>query len=355
MADFQDHPGAVRRGEELNLATLEPFLTNAFPSSAGPLIVEQFPSGHSNLTYLLRLGAQEMVLRRPPYGSKVKSAHDMGREYRVLSKLHSAYPVAPKVLLYCDDESILGSPFYLMEPIRGIIIRRDPPGSLEFTAETARRLSESFIDNLALLHHLDYAAIGLGDLGKPQGYLSRQVAGWIERYYGSQTHDLPEVGRIAAWLTNHMPANSDAVLIHNDYKYDNVVLDKENITRIVGVLDWEMCTIGDPLTDLGTTLAYWVDPNDPEEMQGIRWGPSTYPGSLTRMQLVERYARVSSRDVSDMTFYLAFARFKIAVIVQQIYCRYHKGVTKDPRFASMPEIVRILLRASLQAAESAAI
>ena len=355
MADLRDHPAAVRRGEELDLARLEPFLRSSFPSVAGPLAVQQFPSGHSNLTYLLRLGAQEMVLRRPPYGSKVKSAHDMGREYRVLSKLHSAYPVAPKVLLYCDDESILGSPFYLMEPIRGIIIRRDPPGSLEFTAETARRLSESFIDNLALLHQLDYAAIGLGDLGKPQGYLSRQVAGWIERYYGSQTHDLPEVGRIAAWLTNHTPANSDAVLIHNDYKYDNVVLDKENITRIVGVLDWEMCTIGDPLTDLGTTLAYWVDPNDPEEMQGIRWGPSTYPGSLTRMQLVERYARVSSRDVSDMTFYLAFARFKIAVIVQQIYCRYHKGVTKDPRFASMPEIVRILLRASLQAAESAAI
>jgi aminoglycoside phosphotransferase (APT) family kinase protein len=355
MADLQDHSGAVRRGEELNLATLKPFLTNAFPSSAGPLVVEQFPSGHSNLTYLLRLGAQEIVLRRPPFGSKVKSAHDMGREYRVLSKLHSAYPVAPKVLLYCDDESILGSPFYLMEPIRGIILRRDPPQSLEFTAETARRLSESFIDNLAQLHQLDYAAIGLGGLGKPQGYLSRQVAGWIERYYGSQTHDLPEVGRIAAWLASHMPATSDAVLIHNDYKYDNVVLDQEDTTRIVGVLDWEMCTIGDPLTDLGTTLAYWVDPNDPEEMQGIRWGPTTHPGSLTRVQLVERYARVSSRDVSNMTFYLAFARFKIAVIVQQIYCRYHQGVTKDPRFASMPETVKILLRASLQAVERAAI
>jgi aminoglycoside phosphotransferase (APT) family kinase protein len=354
MADFQDHPGAVRRGEELNLATLEPFLMNAFPSSAGPLVVEQFPSGHSNLTYLLRLGAREMVLRRPPYGSKVKSAHDMGREYRVLSRLHSAYPVAPKVLLYCNDESILGSPFYLMEPIRGIIIRRDPPESLQFTAETARRLSGSFIDNLALLHRLDYQAIGLGDLGKPQGYLSRQVAGWIQRYYGSQTHDLPEVEQIAGWLTNHMPATSDAVLIHNDYKYDNVVLDQEDTTRIVGVLDWEMCTIGDPLSDLGTTLAYWVEPKDPDELQGIRWGPSTYAGSLTRAQLVERYARASSRDVSNVTFYLTFARFKIAVIVQQIYCRYHQGVTKDLRFASMSDVVKILLRASLHSAQSAA-
>jgi aminoglycoside phosphotransferase (APT) family kinase protein len=355
MDDLQDHPGVVRPGEELDLATLEPFLRNAFPSSAGPLVVEQFPSGHSNLTYLLRLGAREMVLRRPPYGSKVKSAHDMGREYRVLSKLHPAYPAAPKVLLYCDDESILGSPFYLMEPIRGIIIRRDPPENLEFSPEMARRLSESFIDNLALLHRLDYAAIGLGDLGKPQGYLSRQVAGWIERYYGSRTHELPEVERIAAWLTNHMPATSDAVLIHNDYKYDNVVLDPKDTTRIVGVLDWEMSTIGDPLTDLGTTLAYWVDPNDPEELQRIRWGPSTHAGSLTRVQLVERYARASARDVSNMTFYLAFARFKIAVIVQQIYCRYLQGLTKDPRFASLSDVVKILLRASLHSAESGVI
>ena len=207
MADLRDHPRAVRRGEELNLENLEPFLRRSFPSDAGPLVVEQFPSGHSNLTYLLRLGEREMVLRRPPFGSKVKSAHDMGREYRVLSKLHPAYSAAPKVLLYCDDDSVLGSPFYLMERIRGIIIRRDPPAGLEFTAETARRLSESFIDNLALLHGLDYAAIGLGDLGKPQGYLSRQVNGWIERYYGSKTHDLPEVARIAAWLKDHMPAD----------------------------------------------------------------------------------------------------------------------------------------------------
>jgi aminoglycoside phosphotransferase (APT) family kinase protein len=355
MADFRDHPAAVRRGEELDLAKLEPFLRSSFPSGAGPLVVEQFPSGHSNLTYLLRFGEREMVLRRPPYGSKVKTAHDMGREYRVLSKLHSAYPMAPKVLLYCDDESVLGSPFYLMERIRGIIIRRDPPTGLPFAAETARRVSQSFVDNLSRLHGLDYTAIGLDALGKPQGYLARQVNGWIERYYGSQTHDLPQVGRIAAWMKDHMPATSDAALIHNDYKYDNVVLDPEDITRIVGVLDWEMSTIGDPLTDLGTTLAYWVDPQDPDELQKIRWGPSTYAGSLTRAQLVERYAQATARDVSNMAFYLAFARFKIAVIVQQIYCRYHQGLTKDPRFASMPDVVKILLRASLHSAQSATI
>ena len=355
MADFRDYPEAVRTGEELDLAKLEPFLRSSFPTEPGAVAVEQFPSGHSNLTYLLRIGEREIVLRRPPYGSKVKTAHDMGREYRVLSKLHSAYPLAPEVLLYCDDDSLLGAPFYLMQRLRGIIVRRDPPAGLPFLAETARCLGESFVDNLSRLHGLNYNAIGLDSLGKPQGYLARQVTGWIDRYYGSQTHDLPEVGRIAAWLKEHMPAMSEAALIHNDYKYDNVVLDSEDPTRIIGVLDWEMSTIGDPLTDLGTALAYWVDPQDPDELQKIRWGPSTYAGSLTRAQLVERYARVTGRDVSRMPFYLALARFKIAVIVQQIYCRYHRGMTKDARFASMPEVVKILLRASVQSIESPSI
>jgi aminoglycoside phosphotransferase (APT) family kinase protein len=351
MTDLRDHPTAVRAGEELDLARLEPYLLGHFPGSSGPLTAEQFPSGHSNLTYLVRLGGREMVLRRPPFGSKVKTAHDMGREFRVLSKVHPAYPAAPKVLLYCDDASVLGAPFYLMEPIRGVIIRRDPPAGLPFPAGTARRLSESFIDNLARLHALDYARIGLADLGKPQGYLERQVRGWIERYAGSQTHDYPEAERISALLRERMPLTSDATLVHNDYKYDNMVLDPTEITRIVGVLDWEMATIGDPLTDLGTALAYWVDPQDPEDLQKIRWCPSTSAGSLTRAELVERYARATGRDVSGMVFYLAFARFKIAVIVQQIYFRYRQGLTKDPRFASMPEVVEALLRASLRAFE----
>jgi aminoglycoside phosphotransferase (APT) family kinase protein len=355
LKSFLDQPTAVRAGEELPSAVLEPFLLRHFPENAGPLCVEQFPSGHSNLTYLVRLGDREMVLRRPPFGSKVKTAHDMGREYRVLSKLHSAYPEAPNVLLYCDDESILGSPFYLTEPIRGIILRKDPPEGLDFTPEIAQRLSESFIDNLARLHGLDYKAIGLGDLGKPQGYLERQVRGWIDRYRGSQTHDLPEVERISAWLVERMPPMGEATLIHNDYKYDNMVLDPNDITKIIGVLDWEMCTIGDPLSDVGTALAYWVDPQDPEDLQMVRWCPSNYPGSLTRAQLVERYARTTGREVSHMAFYLAFARFKVAVILQQIYYRFHEGLTRDQRFASLPEKIETLLRASLRTAESGAI
>lgn len=355
MADFQDHAASVRAGEELDLAKLDPFLRLHFPGEAGALTVRQFPSGHSNLTYSLHLGGTELVLRRPPFGSKVKSAHDMGREFRVLSKLHAAYAPAPKVLVYCEDDSVLGASFYVMGPVHGIILRRELPAGMHLSAETARELSEAFVDNLAQLHSLDYAAVGLADLGKPQGYLERQVRGWIERYAGSQTHDLPEVERISAWMKANMPAASDATLIHNDYKYDNVVLDPQEITRIIGVLDWEMCTIGDPLTDLGTALAYWVDASDPEELQKIRWGPTNVPGSLTRAGLAERYARTTGRDISNMAFYLAFARFKIAVIVQQIYYRYHQGLTKDERFASMPARIKDILRASLHGAESGAI
>jgi aminoglycoside phosphotransferase (APT) family kinase protein len=355
MADVRDHPTPVRPGEELDLAKLQPFLQEHFPGVGGPLTVEQFPSGHSNLTYLLRFSARKIVLRRPPFGSKVKTAHDMGREYRVLSKLHAAYAPAPKALLYCDDDSILGAPFYLMEPIAGVIIRRDPPVGLPFTADIARRLSESFVDNLARLHGLDYAAVGLSDLGKPQGYLERQVRGWVERYFASKTHDIPEVERIARWMQANIPATAAATLIHNDYKYDNIVLDPADITKIVGVLDWEMCTIGDPLADLGTSLGYWVDPQDPEEMQQIRWCPSTSPGSFTREQIVEKYASETGRDVSRIAFYLVFARFKLAVIVQQIYYRYHQGLTKDERFAGMPFVAKTLLRASWQTAESGAI
>ncbi len=359
MVEICDRAGTVRAGEELDISRLQQFLFEHF-GDTGPVSVEQFPSGHSNLTYLLRMGdgrsgSRELILRRPPFGSKVRSAHDMVREYRVLSKLHTAYPVAPKAVLYCDDLSILSSPFYLMEPIRGMIIRRNPPPGVPFPPETARRLSEAFIDNLARLHQLDYAGVGLADLGKPQGYLERQVKGWIERYHNSKIHDLPEVDRISPWLTERMPVSHDTALIHNDYKYDNIVLDPDDVTKIVGVLDWEMCTLGDPLTDLGTALAYWTDPQDPEDFQDIRSAPTTLPGTLTRRQLIERYAGATGRDPRDMVFYLTFARFKVAVIIQQIYYRYAQGLTQDERFADLPKRIHALLRASWHCAESATI
>jgi aminoglycoside phosphotransferase (APT) family kinase protein len=352
MIDFQDKPTSIRAGEELDLPKLESFLRSHFPGEAVHFRVAQYPSGHSNLTYSIELGDRQMVLRRPPFGSKVKSAHDMGREFHVLSKLHDAYSPAPKVLLYCDDTSLFGAPFYLMEPIHGIILRRDPPGGLGFSPHIARQLCESFVNNLARLHSIDYSAIGLGDLGKPQGYVERQVHGWIERYHGSRTHDLHEVERISAWMQQHLPSSSDASLIHNDYKFDNVILAADDLTKIIGVLDWEMCTLGDPLSDLATTLAYWVEAGDSDDLQKYRWGPTNYPGSLTRHELVEHYARISGRDVSNMVFYVVFARLKVAVIVQQIYYRYHVGLTKDPRFAAMPDVVRTLLHSSWQSAQS---
>jgi aminoglycoside phosphotransferase (APT) family kinase protein len=355
MAGLENQTTAIRPGEELDLAKLEPFLRNRFADESGNLVVRQYPSGHSNLTYSVQLGSREMVLRRPPFGSKVKTAHDMSREFRVLSKLHAHYPPAPQVLLFCDDLSVLGAPFYLMEPIHGVILRSDVPAGLDFSPEVARRVSESFLDNLALLHGLDYNQMGLADLGKPQGYLERQVRGWIERYHGSKTDDIPEVETISHWIQQYMPASSGAALIHNDYKYDNVVLDPGDLSRIVGVLDWEMCTIGDPLADLGSALAYWIDSSDPPEILETRWGPTTYLGSLTRAQLVKRYAEKTGRDISDMAFYLVFARFKIVVIVQQIYYRYRQGLTHDERFATMPQRINLLLRAALRTAETGVI
>jgi aminoglycoside phosphotransferase (APT) family kinase protein len=348
FTDFEDHSSTIRSGEELDIARLEPYLRSHFPDLAGPMVVRQFPSGHSNLTYSVALGAKEMVLRRPPFGSKVKTAHDMGREYNVLSKLHAAYP-APKPLLHCTDESILGAPFYVMEQVHGIILRREVPPGLNIGPPVAKRLSESFIDNLAALHQLDYEALGLGALGKPQGYVERQVKGWIERYYGSKTHELPEVESISRWLKEHIPVPSSASLVHNDYKYDNMVLSSEDITRIVAVLDWEMCTLGDPLTDLGTALAYWVQADDPSDVRPARWGPTSLPGSLSRVQMLERYQARTGREVPNIVFYYVFALFKTAVIIQQIYYRYHHGFTKDERFASMGDVTKALLSVAVRA------
>ena len=347
-----DSSAAVRPGEELDLTRLEPYLRNQFPRESGPLIVEQFPQGHSNLTYLVRLGDRELALRRPPFGSRVKTAHDMGREYRVLSKLHKAYSPAPRPFFYCEDESVLGAPFYAMERVRGVILRKHLPPGLEIQPETARRMSESFIDNLTQLHGLDFEAVGLGDLGKPEGFVARQISGWIKRYGRSRTHQLEGVEEISLWLTEKMPPEAGSALIHNDYKYDNVVLDAGDLTRIIGVLDWEMCTLGDPLMDLGTALNYWVNADDPDELQQIRFGLTTLPGTLSRSQLAERYAEKSGQDISDLAYYYAFGLFKTAVICQQIYYRYHHGLTRDERFPAFLDATRVLMRAAVRVAQT---
>jgi aminoglycoside phosphotransferase (APT) family kinase protein len=353
MSHNLDTAGPVRPGEELPVASLEAYLGKCLPEASGPLTVEQFPSGYSNLTYLLRRGDREFVLRRPPFGNQVKSAHDMGREYRVLSKLSAVFPPAPRPYCYCDDDTVLGAPFYVMERRRGVVLRHaDNPG-VALDPPTARGLSEALIDNLAILHALDYRAAGLADLGKPDGYVARQVTGWITRYTNSQTDPLPEMDRVAQWLTDHKPTESDAALIHNDYKYDNVVLDPENLTRVVAVLDWEMATIGDPLMDLGTTLGYWVEAGDPQPMHANAVGPTALPGSLTRRELVARYADKTGRDVSGILFHYCFGVYKIAVIIQQIYARYVRGHTRDARFARLNERVAALGQTAILAAETA--
>jgi len=351
LNEFLDQPTAVRPCEELDVERLQTYLAAHLPEASGPLTVRQFPSGHSNLTYCLQCGRRQWILRRPPFGSKVKGAHDMGREYRILSKLHVVYPPAPEPLWFCDDPSVTGDRFYLMRRIEGIILRKDPPAGLEIDAATARRLSQSLVDNLAVLHGLDYEAAGLGELGKPAGYVTRQVNGWIKRYAGSRTHDIPEVDRVSAWLVERMPGESGAALVHNDYKYDNLVLDAGDVTRIVGLLDWEMSTLGDPLMDLATALAYWVEADDPPDLQQLRWNPTSLPGSLSRAEIVSRYAAQTGRDASNIVYHYVFALFKVGVIVQQIYYRYHHGLTSDARFAPLIDVARRLFRASLRAME----
>lgn len=342
MTAALDSTAPVRPGEELPLARLEVFLRPHFPDAGGPLVVEQFPHGHSNLTYLLRLGGQELVLRRPPFGNQVKSAHDMGREYRVLSKLSAIYPPAPRPYLYCEDDGVLGAPFYVMERRHGVVLRKSLPKGLALDPATVRALDEALIDNLATLHMLDWRAAGLADLGKPDGYVNRQVTGWVNRYAAARTDEVPEVERVARWLTEHQPTESGAGLIHNDYKFDNVLLDANDLTRIVAVLDWEMATIGDPLMDLGSALSYWIHEDDPPLLKQARMGPTGLPGSLTRQELVARYAERTGQDVPNVLFYYCFGLFKTAVIIQQIYARYVRGHTKDARFATMNDVVLVL-------------
>lgn len=350
---MHDQAGPVRKGEQLNVARLERYLTEQLGDLDGPLTVEQFPSGYSNLTYLLCMGSRELVLRRPPFGNQVKSAHDMGREYRILSKLSHVYPPAPTPLIYCQNPAVIGDEFYLMERCHGVVLRgARAPQPLASDPVLVRRLCESFVDNLARLHRLDFQAAGLGDLGKPIGYVDRQVDGWSKRYSKAQTDDVPHIEQLAAWLDVNRPSESRAALIHNDYKYDNLMLDPKDTTQIVAVLDWEMSTLGDPLMDLGTALAYWIEPTDSASLRTLAFGPTMTPGSLTRGELLDRYCQQTGWDVERPLFYYCFGLFKLAVIVQQIYARFVRGHTKDSRFAEFDQSVVCLGQAAMTAIET---
>ncbi|MBU1273880.1 MAG: phosphotransferase family protein [Proteobacteria bacterium] len=344
MSELMDQTARVRPGEELDAGRLEAFLRQNISGPRGPLEIRQFPSGYSNLTYFLRMGGREMVLRRPPHGTKAKTAHDMGREFKVLSALHPVFPYCPKPLAYSEAPDIMGCPFYLMERIKGIILRRSLPPELGFGPDELRRLTRRLVEVMAELHAVDFQAAGLGEFGKPQGYVRRQVEGWSKRYRAARTPDVPGGEAVMDWLAQEMPPESPTpTVIHNDFKLDNVVLDPADPLKIIGVLDWEMATLGDPLMDLACTLAYWVQADDPPELVGEASMITHLPGSLTRREAVEYYGQLTGRIMDRMDFYYCFGLFRLAVIAQQIYYRYYHGQTADGRFARLGGAVGALL------------
>jgi aminoglycoside phosphotransferase (APT) family kinase protein len=340
--DFTNSTIPVREGEELDAARLAAFLTAEIPELEGKIRIDQFPHGASNLTYRVRFGERELVLRRPPHGTKAKSAHDMSREYRVLRGLRSGYPHVPEVILYSDDESIIGSEFYVMERVVGSVVLRDFPEEWNLTAPDRRKFCLAFVDRLIELHDADYVAMGLDQFGKPEGYVERQILGWNKRYRNARTDDAPECERIMSWLEATMPAESSACIIHGDYRIDNVILNPDDCFDIIAVLDWEMATLGDPLMDLGNTLAYWIQGDDPDGLQALRKQPSNAEGMLTRDEIIAYYAEQRGLELPAFDFYRVYGMFRLAVIGQQIYYRFYHGQTKDERFRTMIALVHQL-------------
>lgn len=342
----------VRENEELNLDTLGAYLSQHLPHEEGARVeLEQFPGGHSNLTYLIRFGGEDYVLRRPPMGPVAPTAHDMPREYKLLTAIHPYFQLAPKPVLLCEDSTVIGAPFYLMERRRGIIVRHRLPPEIGGDTQMRRRLSEAVVDTLVSLHAVDIRESGIIQIGKPAGFVARQVTGWAQRWHRSQTSEVPEMEEVIRWLIDRIPAetfveNASATLVHNDYKLDNVMLDAQDPARVVAVLDWEMCTVGDPLVDVGLFLCYWTL-KDEEEADGKSLGIVTHgPGWLGREELIELYATKTGRDLSRIKFYETFALFKVAVILQQIFFRFVRGQTHDERFRNFDRRVLGLARAA---------
>ncbi len=352
MTDI-DKPVDVREGEELDLKKIEEFLKDSIAGLDGDISVQQFPSGHSNLTYFVKIGQREFVLRKPPAGKKAKTAHDMSREYRILTALKNTFPYVPETMLYSEELTVIGSPFYIMERVKGLILRKNLPKDFPLSKDGVKELCRKLVDVFCELHTIDYKAVGLEDFGKPEGYVKRQVEGWSRRYRDARTDDAPDFENVMGWLHEKMPPDSPhSAIIHNDYKFDNVVLNPLNPVEIIGVLDWEMATLGDPLMDLGGTLAYWIDHDDPEEQQLIRMLPTNAPGMMTRKEFLECYIEKTGRRIDGVDFYYCFGMFKLAVIAQQIYFRYYHGQTKDKRFRMFVFAVQILEKTALRVIET---
>ncbi|WP_373521854.1 phosphotransferase family protein [Aquiflexum sp.] len=325
--------------EPKGLETLLPYLETQLGLDSTSTVISQFKGGYSNLTFLINSPSGEYVLRRPPLGLKISKAHDMVREYKVLEALKKAgYSKVPNPILCCEDENIIGSPFFIMEKVEGLILRNRVPEGMNLDASFFGNLSQNTLDGLLELHQLELDQSGLSQLGKPEGYVERQVMGWSDRYYKSKTDELSEIETVSDWLKANMPEKENTGFIHNDYKYDNLVLADAGNPAIKAVLDWEMATVGDPLMDLGTTLAYWAEAADSDTLKMFNL---TYPkGNFTRSEVVAYYASKSPLNLDQILFYYVFGLFKVGVIAQQIYKRFSLGFAEDPRFAALIHAVK---------------
>ncbi|WP_416307841.1 phosphotransferase family protein [Neptunicella sp. SCSIO 80796] len=332
MTDLLDKAGQVRSGEELPLDSLVPWLQQHIDGLQGEPQVSQYSGGASNWTYCLTFAGKQLILRRGPAGTKPKGAHDMGREFRLQQALKPVFPYVPTMLAYCDNKDVIGAEFYVMEKLEGIVPRRNFPAGMKLDPDKARQLCTNALDALINLHQVDIVAADLQHLGKGEGYTRRQIDGWCERYQKARSWNVPKGNKVIRWLQHNMPDNERICLTHNDFRLDNLVLDVEQPTRIIGVLDWELATLGDPLMDLGNSLAYWVEAGDDFMAHATRRQPTHLPGMLTRQQIIAYYCEKMQVDVADFAFYEVYGLFRLAAIAQQIYYRYHHKQTRNPAF-----------------------
>ena len=338
-----DQAKQVRIGEELDITAVNNWLQLTLDGLNGLPAVTQYAGGASNWTYCLDYPDQSLILRRGPAGTKAKGAHDMGREFRLQKALRPYYRYVPQMKALCDDPSILNTDFYVMEKLIGIIPRKNLPNALSTTPEQTKQLCKNVLDCLVELHQVDHQSADLQHLGKGDGYTKRQIQGWSERYTKAKTWNVPSAHFVMNWLAENMPTNERICITHNDFRFDNVVLDEHDYTNVLGVLDWELATLGDPLMDLGNTLAYWVEPSDDFLAQAMRRQPTHLEGMLTRKEVVAYYCKKMSITIDDFTFYEVYGLFRLAGIVQQIYYRYHHGQTKNPKFKHFWIFVHYLL------------
>jgi len=343
----------VRPEAALDLEVVDRFLRGRLPHTDGPLEVVQFAGGHANLTYLVRFGDREYVLRRPPSGPVAPGAYDMAREFRVLSALWPVFPPASRPFLFCEDMTILGAPFFVMERRRGLVIRKEMPSVYLNRPELYRRLSEAMVDTLVDLHAIDYRAVGLETLGKPEGFVERQVNSWVKRWERVKVaHEISVMDELGRWLLGRLPRSPAPTLIHNDYKLDNMMVDPADIALILALFDWDQCTLGDPLVDLGLLLNYWTQADDAPGRQSLSSAPTTLPGFYTRAEVLQRYAERSGRDVSAISFYEVFALWKTATVCMQLFVLYKNGQLQDERLSDFNQRAELLAEAAHEIART---